>query len=85
MINNKWGLWIGLHDWGKKRNKYTWLLTGNEITYNDWMIGEPNHENFPTIDGCNEMEHCVNIQMKWHRFGWNDLACCAETNFICEK
>ncbi|KAJ8975402.1 hypothetical protein NQ317_001942 [Molorchus minor] len=54
---------------------WSWMSTGNRITYTSWHPGEPTMVN----------EDCIEIHIYDNRYlQWNDFICSHRINFICE-
>jgi hypothetical protein len=66
------------HNWGN----WTWDHSGSELTWYDWMDGEPN--NWEHHQQCLTMLKLQDIfgYGVWH---WNDWACNEMAQYICEK
>ncbi|KAJ8975403.1 hypothetical protein NQ317_001943 [Molorchus minor] len=60
-------------------NNWSWMSTGNPITYINWYPGEPNNVKDDKED-CIEMRSLDDKGLKW-----NDAGCSNRFNFICER
>lgn len=56
----------------------TWLYMSSweNLTFSDWMPGEPNNRN--------STEHCGQLEAL-SEFLWNDVRCDVPQSFICER
>uniref|UniRef100_A0A1I8MY01 C-type lectin domain-containing protein n=1 Tax=Musca domestica TaxID=7370 RepID=A0A1I8MY01_MUSDO len=85
LIKSKFGsakdLWVGHHDeYNTKKDKNRpWysIATGQEITFSNWYISEPNN--------YKSQEHCAEIKSS-ARFQWYDESCTdSYYGYICEE
>ncbi|XP_050513611.1 collectin-12-like [Diabrotica virgifera virgifera] len=60
-------------------DQWIWMSTGRELTYTNWLPGEPSKQN---VKGT--VENCIDI-LVYAGFKWNDQNCEVVQNFICES
>ncbi|XP_055990686.1 C-type lectin domain family 4 member A-like [Sorex fumeus] len=72
-VNRRYAYYLGLSD--LKNGHWEWV---NETPYNQsvtfWHPGEPNNDN----------EHCVILNFRQVKWGWNDIFCNVSLSSICE-
>lgn len=69
-------VWIGAR-YEDSESNYIWSKSGNEMTFNNWAIGNPKTNSLGNNEKC--------IRVSTDNGEWGDFTCDVNLPFICEK